>query len=122
MSAPATLLPMAVQTTRQLAGAIVADERSRLRLSQIRAAEQWGLGRPTLARLELGHDVSPRSYRHVEGALNLPRHFLAYVIAADRERIVKLAGLDEDLRQFVLYELEKILADDPPARRASDRG
>jgi hypothetical protein len=119
MTTAATLLPMAVQTTRQLAGAIVADERSRHRLSQVRAAQLWGLGRPTLARLELGHDVSDRSYRHVEGALNLPRHFLAFVIAGDRERISKLPGLDEDLRQFVLYELEILGA--PPKRRASDR-
>lgn len=110
---------MAVTTTRQLAGAVIRDERSRLRLSQVRAAELWGISRPTLARLELGHDVSDASYRYVEGALNLPRHFFAFVLAGDRDRIEKLPGLDEDLRQYVLYELEVLMA--RPRRRASDR-
>lgn len=121
MTASATLLRMAETTTRQLAGAVIRGERERLGLSQLEAAKRWKMSRPTLARLENGVEVSDWAYRHVEGALRLPRRFFALLIDGDRERIGRLEAIEPDLRQYVLDELEAIMDAAPPKRRASDR-
>jgi transcriptional regulator with XRE-family HTH domain len=133
MSACATLLVMpSMTTTRQLAGAIIRDERARAHLSMQAAADMWGIGKATIQRLESGaavQAVGDPVYRTAEAALGLPRHFFTYVLADDRERIKRLPGRDvdpinglhEDLRHYVIEALED-LATNPghPHRRASD--
>lgn len=130
MSSYATLLVMpSMTTTRQLAGAIIRDERARAHLSMQAAADAWSLGKATIQRLETGDDeqkVGDPVFRRLEASLGVPRHFFAYVIAADRERIRRLPGRDvdpinglhEDLRHYVLEALEDL---GDPHRRASDR-
>lgn len=135
MSAYATLIVMpSMTTTRQLAGAIIRDERARAHLSMQAAADAWGIGKATIQRLESGAEdqaVSDPVYRQVEFALGVPRHFFAYVIGADRERIKRLPGRDvdpinglhEDLRHYVLEALEDLSANPGhPHRRAGDVG
>lgn len=99
-------MDMATLTTRQLAGTIVRDEVARLRLTHEEAAAQAGIARSTLTRVFEG-DLSVRlpTFGRLEGALDLPTRFLGYVIADDRDRIARLAGLRDDLRQLALDEL-----------------
>lgn len=126
MSRCATLIRMATRTTRQLAGEIIRDERVRAHLSQDEAAEQWGLSRGTIARIEVGKEtVADLTFRNIEGGLGLPRYFFRHVINGDRERIKRLpsrlddpiSGLQEDVRHMVLDALEDL---GTPLRRATD--
>lgn len=115
----ATLLRMAARTTRELAGAIVRDERARRGLNQAKAAEAWSLAAITLTRLESGvATIKATTLRQVEGGLELPSHFLDYVVEGDVERLRRIPGLREDLRHYVIESLEDI--ESPPRRRATD--
>lgn len=124
---PAMICYMAAMTTRELAGAIVRDERARRYRNVADALGELKISRAALGKMEAGNTVGDLVLRAIEGGLNLPTHFLSYVIAGDADKIKRLpsktddplSGIREDLRVYVLMALEDIAQ--PRNRRRTDR-
>lgn len=109
---------MTAMTPHQLVGAIVRAELGRQAMSLAEAAETCRISRSTLASVTAGlPSVSDLSRRSIEGGLGLPVKLLDRIIDADAQRIARMPGLREDLRQWILDELTEMTDTAPPQMR-----
>lgn len=100
-----------LNTTRDAAGRLMWQEIARLAGARKmeRVIEHAGVSRSTLYNIRDGKThVSTEVLWRIAGALNLPTRFFEFVASGEADRIERMAGLRDDLRQDALDALSEL--------------